>query len=236
MFRLILTGFALAVSIWLLVTLLVSTKPSQPSLQSGHVVQGTSSTTRRSAPPHTTPRTASGRLSAPPSITTPSQDLIEIVPFPSPTRENFHESIARMDEVWTILQDTTSEERHRLTFYELVPVLGVPGTRLVLLQINSDVELRRLEAWVELNPEHPNSQFGPYSHLLDLNPDPVWYDLFVPSQSTFEMLSNVVNDGFNESLANEPTPYFPSGPPQSLRNVPLFHLPNPFLDLPSSLE
>ena len=236
MLRSILAGFVLAVSIWLLVTLLVPPNPGDPLQQTEHTVQRTSLTTRRSAPPQTTPRALSRRHSAPPSVSTPRQNFIEIVPFPSPTRENFHESIARLDEVWAILQDTSSEERHRLTFQELVPVLGVPGTRLVLLQMNRDEEYRSLDAWVELNSEHPNSQFGPYSHLLDLESDPVWHHLFVPSQVTLNILRDVVNAGINISLDNKPTPYFPSGPPQSLRNVPLFHLPNPFMDLPSTPE
>ena len=53
-----------------------------------------------------------------------SSNLVEPSPFPSPTRENVHLSIARLDETWTILNDINSEERHRLSFAEIVPVLG----------------------------------------------------------------------------------------------------------------
>ena len=159
---------------------------------------------------------------------------VEPSPFPSPTRENVHLSISRLDETWTILNDINSEERHRLSFAEIVPVLGVPGTRMMLARMNREEEQRRLSNWAELNPDHRNSIYGPYSHMLGLAHDPEWYNLLTPSSETIELLNQAMDNGFNSTLLDEPIPYFPTGPPPSLRNVPYFRLPNPFLDLPSN--
>ena len=176
------------------------------------------------------------RLSAPPgSLPTPS-DLIEVTPFLSPTRENVHSMIARLDDVWNVVLNGSLEERLSLTFQDLVPVLGVPGAQRVLLELNNADEYKRLIAWANLNRDHPNFEYGPYSHLLQLPLDPVWSHLFVPSLATFDSLEHIIANGYNSTSADEPIPHFPTGPHPSLCNVPLFHLPNPFLNLPSNPE
>ena len=174
------------------------------------------------------------RRSAPPSLASAPRNILVITPFPSPTRENIHEAITRLDEVWNCVNDSNSEERHRLTFAEMVPTLGVPGTRVLLRWMNREEELRRLNQWAESNPNHRNSNYGPYAHLLGLNPDPEWHYLLTPSIATIEMLNYVVNNGFNATLVDEPIPYFPSSLPPSLINAPRLSLTNPFLELPSN--